>query len=124
MALLRYFTPVRNGGLPDPEGSLSSVLSPQAIEQANQEVSAVVQEEQKKKRGTYHKLTPETRAAIGTYASENGVVAAARYFSSKLDRPINESSVRSIKKAYLVEQTRKRRAEEDPTVATRCVVCH
>ena len=50
------------------------------------------------------------------YASKNGVVAAARYFSRKLDQPINES-VRSIKKAYLVKQTRKRRAEENPTVA-------
>ena len=59
MALLRYFTPVRNGGLPDPEGSLSSVLSPQAIEQANQEVLAVIQEEQKK-RGTYHRYEIDT----------------------------------------------------------------
>ena len=79
-------------------------------------MSAVVQEEQKK--GMYHRLTLETRAAIGTYASENGVVAVARYFSRKLDRPINESSVRSTKKAYPVEQTRKRRAKEDPTVVT------
>jgi len=46
------------------------------------------------------------------------MAAAARYFSRKLDRPINESSVRSLKKTYLVKQTRKRRAEEDSTVAT------
>ena len=45
--------------------------------------------------------------------------AAARYtFLRKLDQPINESSVRSLNKAYLVEQTRKRRAEKDSTVAT------
>ena len=63
-------------------------------------------------------MTPEMRAAIRMYASENGMVAAARYFSRKLDRPINESSVRSTKKGYLMEQMRKRRAEEGPTVAT------
>ena len=73
-------------------------------------MSVVVQEEQIKKRGTYHRLTPETRVVIGMYASE--------VFSRKLDEPLNESNVRSIKKAYLMEQTRKRRAEEDPRGAT------
>ena len=104
------FKPVRNRGLPGPGGSLSSIPSLKAIKQANQEVSVVVQEEQIKKRGTYHRLTPETRVVIGMYASE--------VFSRKLDEPLNESSVRSIKKAYLMEQTRKRRAEEDPRGAT------
>ena len=45
------------------------------------------------------------------------MAAAVRYFSRKLNRPINESSVRSLNKAYLVEQTRKQRAAEDSTVA-------
>ena len=109
VSIASCFKPVRNRGLPGPEGSLSSILSLQAIKQANQEVS-VVQEEQIKKRGTYHRLTPETRAVNGMYASE--------VFTRKLDGPSNESSVRSIKKAYLMEQTRKRRAEEDPRGVT------
>ena len=104
MALLHYFTPVRNGGLPDPEGALSSILPLQAIEQANQEVSAITQEEVMKKRGPYKDSHPRQRAPIGKYACKNGMVAAAR----QLSRPINESSARSIN---LVEQTRKRRAK-------------
>ena len=44
------------------------------------------------------------------------MAAVARYFLRKLDQPINESSVRSLKKAYLMEQTRNRRFEEDSTV--------
>ena len=60
----------------------------------------------------YHKLSPALRANIGKYACENGVCAAARHFSHRLEKSLNESTVRSIKKAYLIEVGQKRRSDE------------
>lgn len=76
---------MRNEGLPDPEGALACVIPSKAIEQANWEVLAVTQEEHVKKRGPYHRFTPKRRAAIGKYASKNGMAAAARYFPRQLN---------------------------------------
>ncbi len=56
--------------------------------------------------------TVSLRAKIGKYACENGVVAASKFFSKGLDKKINESTVRGIKKGYLSELSRKRKAEE------------
>ena len=69
-----------------------------------------------KKRGSYGHFDAKTRAAIGKYSCENRVVAAARYYSKAVHRPVNESTVRYIKKAYLEEQPRKRRVENDTAV--------
>ena len=69
--------------------------------------------EGRKNRGVYHKLTPNMRARIGKYASENGVAAAAGHFSRELDKSLNESTVRGLKKAHLAEVGHKRRARED-----------
>ena len=88
--------PVANG-LPRPDGPLSRTLPKRVTEEANR----CVREEIKKpkSRGAYAKLTNEDRARIGKYACENGVAAAARYFSKTLhlERPLNESTVRGIK---------------------------
>ena len=129
MSILRYLKPDKkyadstpsrtNNGLPDPHGSLSAVIPPAAIESTNQLVLQTQAANTKRKsRGEYLKLNPETRARIGRYAAENGVVAAARHFSKgkELGRPINESTVRGIKKAYLAEMGRKRKAREDSDV--------
>ena len=69
-----------------------------------------------KKRGKYNTFDAETRATIGQYACSNGVVAAARHFSRKLERPVNESTIRNIKKAYLEEMSRKRKADEELSI--------
>lgn len=56
------------------------------------------------------------RARIGRYACENGVAAAARRMSRELDKPLNESTVRRMKRLYQSEVQRKKRArEEDDT---------
>ena len=52
MSILKYLRP--KDGLPDPNGSLSAVVNPQAIARANKEVEAVITAE-KKKRGPYKK---------------------------------------------------------------------
>ena len=91
MALLHYFTPVRNGGLPDSEGVLASVLPPHAIQQANQ-VSGRADEEEM----AVPQIYTRDKAAIGKYICENGVAAAARYFPRKWNGPLKESIIRSI----------------------------
>ena len=98
MALLRYMKPV--GGLSDPRGSLSSSMPTQAIGEANKEVQKAV--------GTTDEvnvvLTSGTalRAKIAKYACQHGAAATARYYSKKLEKPLNNSTVKSMKKLYAV----------------------
>ena len=111
MALLQYFKPLSKDQLPNPQGPLSAVLPPAAITSANESVQK--QSVDAKKRGPYHRFSNEKRAEIGKYASENGVAAACRLYSKELEKPLNESTVRGIKKTYLEELSRKRKAEEN-----------
>ena len=107
MSLLRYLKP--KDGLPHPKRSLSTVLPSQAIAQANLEVQAAQME--KKRRGPYKRYSPSVRAAIGKYACNNGVSAAAHFYSRKLNSIVSETTVRSIKSAY-VEGLRENRRED------------
>ena len=109
MALLRYLQP--RDGLPDPRGSLSCSVPSQAIAQANKEVEAL-RENKKVKRGQYKRYSATDCAEIGKYACHHGVAAAARFFSRKLDKRVSESTVQSIKNAY-VEGLRQKRGAED-----------
>ena len=43
------------------------------------------------KRGPYQKLSDETRAKIGKYASENGDSAASQHFSTVVSKPISRT---------------------------------
>lgn len=45
--------------------------------------------------------TIPTRGEIGKYAAENGATSAAKYFSSKWNVTINESTARRLKTEYL-----------------------
>ena len=112
MALLRYFKPV--DGLPNPKGPLSSSISSQAIAAANKEVQKAVGQSSVtgKKRGPYNKFTAAQRFEIGKYSCQYGAAEAARHFSRKLGSKVRESSVKSIKKAYL-EELRKRPRNDD-----------
>ena len=112
MALLRYLKPV--DGLPDPKGPLTSYISAQAIAEANKEVQKPTSHSSatKKKRGNYKKYTATQRSKIGKYSCQYGAAAAARHFSKKLGSEVSESTVKSIKKAYL-EELRKRPRTDD-----------
>ena len=91
--------------LPDPRGPLSTSLPPRAIAQANAEVRKSLDDgKQVKARGSYHRYSPKMRAAIGKYASTNGVSAALRFFSGKLKHHVSTSQVLSIKKSYTEEE--------------------
>ena len=120
MALLRYFQALpRCGQLPDPTGPLSSSLPSSAIEEANTAITSARQEEATKaKRGPYQQLSNELKAKIGKHASENGNSAAARHFSKVLGKELNPSTIRGLKKVYLEEMSRKRKAGEDMTITS------
>ena len=110
MSLLRFFKPI--DGLPDPRGVLSSSIPSEAIEQANKEVQKATSSK-KKKRGPYIKYSAELRAEIGEYATHHGVAATSSRFSQTLGKTVSESTVRSIKAAYLEGVKRKRPVELD-----------
>ena len=113
MALLRYLQ--CKDRLPEPKESLSSSIPPQAITRVNQEVQAATEKEvqvrEKGKRGAYHRYSPRECADIGRYASQHGMAAAVRFFSRKLKSTVRETTVRTIKTAYVEEIRRKRRGE-------------
>ena len=106
MALLRYLKP--RDGLPDLRGSLSSLMPSQAIAQANREVQEAIQSDT-----PYKKYSPTVRAEIGKYACHHGVAAAARFFSRRLDKKVSETTVRSIKSAYVELGVQQKRGAED-----------
>ena len=66
-----------------------------------------------RRKGLYNTYTHEQRAIIGKHALENGVMAAKRKFSKKLQMDINESTVRCFKETYLKKRSRKRQVEDD-----------
>ena len=53
----------------------------------------------KRKRGNYNHYSPELRAQIGKYASENGNLRALNHFKAQLPN-LKESTVRTFKQAY------------------------
>ena len=66
----------RKDGLPDPKGSLSSEVPAAAIARVNQQVQAALEMvTEGRNRGAYHRYSPGDRAAIGSYASQHGVVS-------------------------------------------------
>ena len=97
MALLHYMKSV--GGLPGPRGALSSSIPTQAIAEANKEVQKTVGTADGGKRGHYKRYSSTVRAEI---ACQHGAAATAWYYSKKLEKPLNESTVESMKKLYAV----------------------
>ena len=59
MALLKYFKVVPGRDLPNPDGPLSALIPPKAIEAANSAVEEMREESQVKKRGPYIKMSNE-----------------------------------------------------------------
>ena len=68
----------------------------------------------KKKRGHYNVYSADQRAKIGQYAQEHGIMPAVRKFRNEFDRPLQDSSVRSMRKAYM--EARKHLPDEDVEV--------
>ena len=84
--------------------SLTSMMETVAMEQAVLDVDNIAPQSDvstTKKRGKYHKLSDELRAQIGEYAYKYGNNAAVLKFSSQFEKPLNESTVREIKRKYI-----------------------
>ena len=124
-SILKYFTARPHSSLPNPNGPLSTRISPAAISSANDEVRLVLTEQassencvQSRKGKKPCVYSPETRAEIGSLALNIGPTAAAKRVSRKLGFPVNESTACRFKKLYLEERKAKRlREEDDLTVA-------
>ena len=118
MSILKYFETVGSDALPHLQGMLSSILSEETIQSANYCIHQPTRTKKPtdKKRGSYQKLSEEKKAEVGRYAAENGVAAAVRHFAKELPKSLNESTVRGMKRRYLEELSRKRKAGENPTV--------
>ena len=118
--LLRFFKLCRKNScdlsLPDPSGSLSEKMDSSVIEEANKEVTTIIADAGGKRK-PYWKLTPEQKAMIGRYATENGIVNAIRHFKGDFpEDSLKESMIRGWKKAYLLELESCRRTGKDRTV--------
>ena len=124
--MLRYFKPISKGkeeqlGLPKPDSIPG--IAPASVRNANDGIvkalsgpSSESKAKQGTKRGAYGVYPSELRAKIGRYAAEMGVNAAAKRFSKELNRPVNESTVRGMKKAYLLRQDQ--RADDSELITT------
>ena len=58
----------------------------------------------KKRKREYRHYSPQQKAKIACYAIDNGATKAARHFSEKLGTKLNDSTVRSFKSSYLLQQ--------------------
>ena len=87
----------------------------------------------KRRKTEYYAYSAPERLEIAQYAADNGVARAARHFSSVLDHPVNESTIRAMKKQYiqktkqcpseapLASLPRKKRGARFPLVTTSIV---
>ena len=119
MSILNYFARAAHSStLPDPDGDLSERVSRRAILSANRQVEKVLEVKRRtKRRGKYNTYSKELRAEIGWKASRIGVKSTAARFTRRLGKKVNESTVRSILKAYKQKEallTRKRKAQNKP----------
>ena len=104
----------------------SQSLNSSSIAAANKAVEGIlsggsVMEENKpgtqqpdRTRGSYEQFTAEEKARIGKRAAEHGVTSTVRYFNKVFsDRVVKESSVRTWKKKYSREITKRKRAGQE-----------
>ncbi|CAC5417731.1 unnamed protein product [Mytilus coruscus] len=57
----------------------------------------------KRKRGEYNHSDSEQKLKMAKYACEHGVTKVARHFSTQTGKSINESTIRTFKKGYLLK---------------------
>eukprot|EP00058_Branchiostoma_floridae_P022909 XP_002608399.1 hypothetical protein BRAFLDRAFT_95409 [Branchiostoma floridae] len=91
-------------GLPNP----LDTEDPWLTAAANREVEKALTEfySRKRKRTSYGKYTPETRAKIARLAMEIGAQKTAVQMSEEVGKQLSESTVRSIRKSYEKEVKR------------------
>ena len=91
-------------GLPDPLDVLNETGSERdaiATQAANDDSEFEIRNSRKRKRGNYSNYSDEVRAKIAKSAVENGVAFTSRKYSKELDKTVSETSVRSMRDAYI-----------------------
>ena len=83
-------TPPPSPILPDPRNAETPEKAENMVH-ANAEVEKILTT--KRKRGEYNHYDSEQRAKMARYAVEHGVASAAKHFSGKLSKNVNESTV-------------------------------
>ena len=97
-SLYRWFSVEKLAYLPDPD---AEKMEDKAAEVREVNKAVLGQLSKNRKRPSSHNYyDPELRAKIGKFAAESGNKAAVEKFSKELGRPVSESTVRGIKKAY------------------------
>ena len=104
-SLYRWFSVQKPAYLPDPDAERTEDKAAE-VREANKAV--LVQLRKKKRPSSYNYYDPELRAKIGKFAATSGNKAAVGKFSKELDRPVSESTVRGMKKAYYLALKHKR----------------
>lgn len=123
MSILNFFKP--KNIVPSENSELADIVGPSALKEANERISQIIgspsnnnsqsspKTPMSTKRGNYLAYTPQDRAEIGKYCSQNGPASTVRKFSGKFPK-LAESTVRSMKKSYEASlKTRKRKLDFD-----------
>ena len=106
MSLLPFLHPEK-----ECQNASKSQRSPVVVNEVFNEINSAIHGKGKK-RGEYQKLSPEDKAIIAKYASDNGVARAVRKFKEK---KLKESSARDWRNLYcrdLEEKQKKAKIEE------------
>lgn len=74
------------------------------ISAANWAVVQAMSKSLKRKRGEYNHYSAEQRYKMAKYAVENGVMKASKDFSKVLGKPENETSIRTMKKSFILKK--------------------
>lgn len=93
-------TPPPSLDLPDPR-SANNQNDSQIIVAANSEINSTPSPSTKRKRGMYNSYDSAQRAKMARYAVDHGMAVAARHFSTSLQKNVNESTIRNLKKEFL-----------------------
>ena len=111
MLILSYCCRTSHVDLPILRNPLSE-YPPSAIESTNRlvkEVQGPVPVE-KKKRGTYQKMTNEQQTTVSKYAAEHIITTTVYHVSKDYEKPLCESTVCGLKEKKLVVLQRKHKA--------------
>ena len=108
-SLYRWFSVEKPAYLPDPDAEKTEDKAAEV-----REVNKAVLVELGKKRNrpsSYNYYDPELRAKIGKFAATSGNKAGMEKYSKELGRPVSESTVRGMKKAYYAPLKNKKDGE-------------
>ena len=104
----RWFSVEKPAYLPDPDAKRTEDKAAE-VREANKAV--LVQLRKKKRPSSYNYYDSQLQAKIGKFAAISGNKAAVEKFSKELGRPVSESTLHGMKKAYYLALKHKKDGE-------------